>query len=240
MRTRLPRGAPAHFWPTRSGDVGHPCPFDAKGRLTPQALEWDRYLERAERRGQQISDHLQQHGDFDGFDEPPLKPPEPDWDNLSRVDHHYCFPRGFTDGPPWEPVSAWREWAQRAYALLAVAAALGEGKRGVAQDWHAATGSERWERPRTTEDGWRDLRYMANYWLGAARVRPWLQFDGDRVHMMLGSGGGNSPLFGAIAIQLTLAISGPRGSPCAMPVATSTLRPYPSCWRAPLLPDLSR
>ncbi len=130
-----------------------------------------------------------------------------------RADFHLCHVRGIYEagryvGEPWEPVDAWRTWARRAHALLAVAAALREDKRGAEPDWRVATDMET---PQTPAEGWHVLTYYADYWLKAAGVRPWPQFQDGKVRVTLGSDWGHSPLFGAIAVQLVLAISGAQG-----------------------------
>ena len=141
-----------------------------------------------------------------------------------RADFHTCHVRGIYEigwyvGKPWEPVDAWRTWARRAHALLAVAAALQQEKLGAEPDWRMATDTEM-ETPETPPEGWRLLTYYADYWLRAADVRPWPQFQDGKVRFTLGSDWGHSPLFGAIAVQLVLAISGFRGLLSAMRAET--------------------
>ena len=132
-----------------------------------------------------------------------------------RADFHACHVRGMFEadayvGKPWEPVDAWRTWARRAHALLAVAAALQRKERGAQSDWWIAT-DMKIETPRPPTKGWRLLAYVADYWLKAADVRPWPQFQDGVVRLTLGSDWGHSPLFGAIAVQLVLAMSGAQG-----------------------------
>jgi hypothetical protein len=69
--------------------------------------------------------------------------------------------------------------------------------------------TQQWRRHR--REGWRLLTLYADYWLRAADVRPWPQFQNGQVRLTLGSDWGHSPLFGAIAVQLVLAISGVQG-----------------------------
>ena len=132
-----------------------------------------------------------------------------------RADFHSCHVRGIYDdgwysGEPWEPLDAWRTWACRAHALLAVTAALQEGKLGTESDWRMATDTEM-EVPKKREEGWGLVAYFADYWLKAANVRPWPQVLDGTVRLTLGSDWGHSPLFGAIAVQLVLVISGAPG-----------------------------
>ena len=158
--------------------------------------------------------HACTHDIFDNTD--PKSPSE-------RADFHLCQPRGVYsrgryDGRPWEPVEAWRMWAQRAQATLAMAAELKEGKIPGEGHWRVAFGLEgipndlgRPRPPQRVEEGWRELIYQLNFWLGAAEVRPFLEYQNGQASMSLGSGWGNSPLFGALAIQLALAVSGASG-----------------------------
>jgi hypothetical protein len=132
-----------------------------------------------------------------------------------RADFHSCNVRGVIEagsyvGKPWEPLDAWRTWAHRAHALLDVAAALQAETLGAEPQWRIATDTAM-ETPPTLTEGWRLLTLYADYWLRAADVRPWPHFQDGQVRMTLGSDWGHSPLFGAIAVQLVLAISGAQG-----------------------------
>ena len=207
----FPQGHPPGYWPTRPNE-SHACPFDKHLRLTPRALKWDRYRERMDKYSEQFDAHIERGGPPEEFDEQRPKLPKTDRENVPRTDFHRCESRGYHTGTPWEPVEAWREWARRAYALLAVAAALRENKPGTTADWLAATGSEDWRCPKTAEDSWRDLAYMTTHWLGAANVRPRIELAAvGGVRLRLGSTRNNSPLFGALAIQLALAVCGAEG-----------------------------
>ncbi len=206
----FPAGHPSEYWPTQP-IIAHPCPYDEQGRrLTPEALKWDRYAERMDRYEEQLIAHFKQHGETKEFEqEPPTSPPLAK--NIPRADFHYCSERGYRDDAPWEPIEAWRTWAARAYALLSITATLREERAWSENDWRVAVGSETWKNPTTSEECWRDVEYFANLWLGAARVRPWLVPGNGAVQLGLGSGRGNSPLFGALAIQLALAVCGAEG-----------------------------
>ena len=207
----FPAGHPLDYWPGRPMEA-HACPFDERGRLTPRALAWDEYRERQEQYSRRLLDHLERRGEIDSFGEPPPKRPEIEgWEDPRWTDHHYCFPRGFRTDAPWEAIAAWRSWASRAYASLMVTADLRAGKPGAAEDWRTCAGSERWIEPQSVDDGWRQIEHFSNLWLGAARVRPWLTPVNGALRLALGSSRANSPLFGAIAVQLALALCGAEG-----------------------------
>jgi hypothetical protein len=188
----FPAQHPPEYWPSRAIEF-HACPYAwddpyGFGPVRPS-------------KGQSRRASRAKHAD--GF-----------WIN-PRADFHACHVRGTYEadeyvGSPWEPVDAWRTWARRAHALLAVAAALQDKKLGAESDWQTATDTKM-ETPRPQTEGWRLLAYFADYWLRAADVRPWPQFQDGVVRMTLGSDWGHSPLFGAIAVQLVLAISGAEG-----------------------------
>jgi hypothetical protein len=205
----FPAGHPfVDYWPGRPIEA-HPCPFDENERLTPEALEWDRYRERLDRYIIRRDKYLVENGSLKGFEEKPKAPPLDQFP--PRGDFHFCYPRGFQVDMPWEPVSSWRMWAGRAYALLSITAALRQGEEWTEEDWRVASGSEGWLSPATPADCWHQVGYFSNLWLGAARVRPWIVPGNGTTQLALGSGGGNSPLFGAIAVQLALAVCGAEG-----------------------------
>lgn len=207
----FPSGHPViDYWPGSPIDA-HACPFDENTRLTPEALAWDQYRERLDCYIMRRDQYFVQNGDLEGFEDDRPKAPPVSKDQIPRADFHRCSPRGYRTDMPWEPVSAWRAWAGRAYALLSITAALRQGEDWTAEDWRVASGSERWERPKTTAECRRQVEWLANCWLGAASVRPWLQTGNGAAQLALGSSRGNSPLFGAIAIQLALAVCGAEG-----------------------------
>jgi hypothetical protein len=150
----FPAGHPLEYWPGCPLEA-HPCPFDERGRLTPQALAWDEYRERQDQYSQRLWDHFDRHGEMDSFDEPP--PERPEIREIPRGDRHYCLPRGFRTDMPWESLGAWKMWASRAYALLKVTVALRDGRTGAAEDWRTVAGSEEWIAPLTLEDGWQQV-----------------------------------------------------------------------------------
>ncbi len=218
----LPASHPPYCWPPMAtAQEAHLCPYDELGRLTPRALAFEAYREASDDYFRRLLQHREQGHDIESFkEEKPEapRPPELPQDD-PPTDFHLCLSRGSRAGTPWEPVSAWRTWAKRAYALLAIAGALREAKRGAEDDWRLAYGIEdqdasgpgSYRAPMTTDAGWRELEHLANRWLGAARVRPWLEMTGSSLQFKLGSDAGSSPLYGAIAIQLGLAVSGAEG-----------------------------
>ena len=188
----FPAQHPPEYWPSRAVEM-HPCPYAWDD---PYGLGPPRSTTRRPRRGRRSK----------RADKIRINP---------RVDVHACHVRGIYEtgayvGKPWEPVEAWRTWARRAHALLAVAAALQQKRLGAESDWRMATDMEM-ETPRPRTEGWRLLALFADYWLKAADVRPWPQVQDGVVRLTLGSDWGHSPLFGAIAVQLVLAISGAEG-----------------------------
>jgi hypothetical protein len=78
---------------------------------------------------------------------------------------------------------------------LAVAAALQQENVGADREWRFATGTKM-KAPRTPAEGWMLLTYFTDYWLNAAEVRPWLQFQDGKVQVTLGSDWGHSPCSG--------------------------------------------
>ncbi len=156
-----------------------------------------------------------------------------------------CVPRNQRVGD-WleccEPLAVWWNFAREARALLKVAAQLHLGKKGEKADWQQALaswepyGRRIWETfqdsykrpspPYPVEVGRMSIANHVNWWLGLADVRPlfaWSHFDPAFVSLG-GTGiklGHRQQLFGAIAVQLMLAISRSDGlaicSSCATP-----------------------
>jgi hypothetical protein len=188
----FPAQHPPQYWPSRAIEA-HACPYvwnDPYGLGPPRPSARPPRRARPSRRANKI------------------------WVN-PRADFHTCHVRGVFEADeyiakPWEPVDAWRTWARRAHALLAVAAALQQNELGAEPDWRIATDTKI-ETPKTHAEGWRLVAYFADYWLKAADVRPWVQFQDEVVRLTLGSDWGHSPLFGAIAVQIVLAIGGADG-----------------------------
>ena len=109
-------------------------------------------------------------------------------------------------------------WARRAHATLALAAQLKESKVPTERHWRVAFGLEDVPDgpgypcpPTSVEEGRRELTCCVNYWLNAAEVRPFLEHRSSQPTVSLGSGWGNSPLFGSLAIQLAFVTSGAGG-----------------------------
>jgi hypothetical protein len=208
----FPAGHPALYWPGSAVEA-HPCPFDSRGRLTAEARAWDAYRERLDKYEQRRDAYLVRHSSLDGLRErAPELPPVEDWPDRAS-DLHLCLPLGYRIDAPWEPVSGWRTWALRAWALLSVVAALRTGERVRIEDWRDAIGyyGVMIPEPASNSEFFDEAFALVNYWLGAAGVRPWLAPGNGGVGLALGSSPGNSPLFGAIAVQLALAVCGAEG-----------------------------
>lgn len=169
------------------------------------------------------------------YDCPPSHPPLY-W--LCPVKNSYSYHPRMEDGAPWEPVTAWRRWAQRANATLNVAGDLYEDKIAREEEWRVACWIERKSedrnysiRPKRVEAGWRLLALNLNYWLELAEVRPYVDWakspedNKGRLSLPLMVGG----LFGALATQLVLAISRTDGlaicSGCGVGYVPSYRRP---------------
>ena len=188
----FPAQHPPDYWPSRAIEM-HGCPYAWDDPCGFEAVRSSRGRPARAERSKRA-------------DGPSVNP---------RVDFHSCHVRGIYEtgeyvGTPWEPLDAWRTWARRAHAFLAVAAALQDGELGAESDWRLTRDSNR-KTPHTVTAAWRELTYYAGYWLKAADVRPWPQFQDGIVRFAIGSDWGHSPLFGAIAVQLVLAICGAQG-----------------------------
>lgn len=130
-----------------------------------------------------------------------------------------CAPRETRDGRFFEPVAAWRWWANRAKATLTIAAQLHHGAIAPTTEWEAAIALESrphppgYQRHSRVEKAWRELAFYLNHWLRVGRVRPLVELvearEGRayRPAILLGVGG----LFGALAIHLVLAVSRTNG-----------------------------
>jgi len=120
-----------------------------------------------------------------------------------------------------EPIEVWRLYAQRARALLNLAAAIKKGNEGEKEDWEtiAKQVGSFVEKPIRGEmttiivlpKEEREQRIIisggVNHWLGYAQVRPAyiLTEKGPLIEF------GNRTLFGALALQLMLALSQTQG-----------------------------
>jgi hypothetical protein len=109
-----------------------------------------------------------------------------------------------------ELLARWRDFAAAARSVLNVAARLRVGQPVQAGDWEGVWPP--WvelagERP-TSRQRWNVMGQVVDYWLRMARVRFGARGrDGGGVQAVVGGGG----LFGALAVQLLVAVSGAGG-----------------------------
>jgi hypothetical protein len=120
-----------------------------------------------------------------------------------------CHWRGETEGKGWEPVDAWRMWARRSRAMLALATELHRGRPGDREDWLKASGADEYpgsdlhidQRP---EQRWNTFVSILQEWLWLPKVLPWIDRRDGRLIITLNSWSG---LFGAVVLQLVFAAS---------------------------------
>lgn len=140
--------------------------------------------------------------------------------------HDYCKPLRYSDGDRkyYEPIQRWRFFARQARALLSVAARLRQGKPGLKEDWKVIfnwkpeeIGAPKFHGEECDIDR-QLIVYLVNRWLALGNVRPVLRRDGERVFVTF-----DTNLFGVLASQLMMAVSGTKGlsscSACGMPYA---------------------
>lgn len=125
-----------------------------------------------------------------------------------------CYPLGWEEGVCREPLAGWRQYVEQARALIAIAAALREGKEGSKEDWQALL--KRYEDDglalalaegqKTSVKGRRSLLSdLANGWLALTNARLSLTWDAAKSKwdlMMRGT------TFALLAMQLVFAIAG--------------------------------
>ena len=121
----------------------------------------------------------------------------------------WCVPPRGANGTYWEFLEDWRHFARQARALLSIAVRLYQEHTGAAADW--GTVYERMAQ--TGPPGQGDLAaerfaltLCVNEWLILGDVRPqfsWIDRHNTVPKITFGGGG----LFGALAVQLALAIS---------------------------------
>lgn len=131
-----------------------------------------------------------------------------------------------------EATEDWRHFARQARALISIAARLHGRQLGAAADWalvYERTGREGPPGQGILEAERFALTLVVNEWLVLGSVRPQFHWDSGRTTMpaiTLGGGG----LFGALAVQLMLAVSMTDGlalcSACGAPFVP-TRRPRP-------------
>jgi hypothetical protein len=112
-------------------------------------------------------------------------------------------------GRIWEPLSAWRTWARRAAATLNVAISFYRNKLPPLEEWQSAISlglrspDDNEPLPPTPSKGWLRLDHRIHAWLGLTGVVPRVVRNrGVRPQITFGGTG----LFGALSIQLMLAV----------------------------------
>lgn len=147
---------------------------------------------------------------------------------------HCCLATGDYDkGLRWESVQAWRHWSRVGRATLNVAARLRSNKIGPEAEWRIACTTEgfpagpgSWALPKDINEGWRVISGYLNYWLKLGSASLFTEVTGKRIGIVVGKGS----LFGALAVQLSLAISGADG-----PVVCSNCKDFYVAQRRPRL-----
>jgi len=136
----------------------------------------------------------------------------------------FCSPTWLEDG---EPLDGWRYWAGQARAVLDVHVRHTAGEPGADEDWRllyawSTYEAPWWEERSAKSERWR-LRGIVNDWTVLGNVRPWLV---DYEPWLVVGGG---TLFGALAVQLALLVSGSDGvyrcSACGSPFVPEGRRP---------------
>ena len=112
-------------------------------------------------------------------------------------------------GRPWEPMDAWRTWAGRAHALLAVAAALQQKDLGAESDWRIATDMNI-ETPKAADRRLAPVGVLRRLLAQSGGRAAVAAGSGWRCAIDLGSDRGHSPLFGAIAVSSSSRLAGCR------------------------------
>ena len=121
--------------------------------------------------------------------------------------------------PSWshrgfEPLEEWRGWAQRAGALMNIAAELRASRRARRQDWDAVArwrgaGLHRPTRDADVDEEWRMLCSYVNDWCEIGQASPHISYRGDGTSLVqFGARWGRGRLFGTIGLQLMARVSG--------------------------------
>lgn len=116
----------------------------------------------------------------------------------------YCDLLQTGDGYYWEPVSAWRRYATRAYGFLKIVRSLINGEPGSLEDWKAVTGiaritckKVRLPLPRIALDRMEVCARISS-WMHEGRVRPYVSWESETPKLEFTSEG----LYGALGLQL--------------------------------------
>jgi len=136
-----------------------------------------------------------------------------------------CYRRPVRQSQLCEPIAAWRQYSQRAAALLRIAYELDGNRCGDREDWRKLSVSMTSGR-RTShvvgevEQERRSLERVVNEWLYACEVRPFLSLTGPQQGFEL-----RSTLLGALGVQLLSALLRTDGftvcSACGQPYVPS-------------------
>jgi hypothetical protein len=119
----------------------------------------------------------------------------------------WCRPLGWPANELWEPLEVWRRYSRQMRAFLNIAARLHEGDLGRLEDWRVLyyqveDGPVPWWKRVTAADR-RVVTLQLKEWLAIGRVELEPSWDEEPLALRLGVAG----LFGALAVQLALAIS---------------------------------
>lgn len=145
-----------------------------------------------------------------------------------------CAPLGWDDRlsayPTYDPLEVWRAFAREAFAMTKVADRLLQGRQGRAEDWEIVFGRSGSKAP-----WWQQhvdveriiISRTVNEWLSIGNVRPVVVWHGSEKKPTVKLGG--TGLFGALALQLALAI----GQSLGFAVCVHCRREYPPTARRP-------
>jgi len=125
---------------------------------------------------------------------------------------YWCSPLGWyaDDRQPYEPIATWRAFAREAFGVTRIAHRLMLGQVGEAEQWAIVYGRSGrrapWWKP-SVEGEKLIVARVLNEWLRLGSVRPVMEWRPSRKHERPAIRfGGSSGLFGALALQLALAI----------------------------------
>jgi hypothetical protein len=130
---------------------------------------------------------------------------------------YWCVPLGWynEDRQCYEPIAIWRAFACEAYALARIGHRLMLGMVGEAEEWAIVYGRSGRRAPwweQTVEGEKMIVARVVNEWLRIGNVRPVVEWRPRRKYERPAVRfGGSSGLFGALALQLALAVAGMEG-----------------------------